>query len=111
MFTVYLLCVSVAHPVCDWAGLTVVRATSRPHQCGHWCTEGVLAVTHQCALRCPGRMASGTGRQPSAAAADCAASFASSEVESVLTYACDHHYTCYRNQKKKVKLKNSSGEK
>ena len=27
MFAVYLLCVSVAHPVCDWAGLTVVRAT------------------------------------------------------------------------------------
>ena len=47
-----------------------------PHLCGHWCTVGVLAGTHRCALLCPGRMAWGTERQPSAAA-DCA----SSEVE------------------------------
>ena len=26
--------------------------------CGHWCTVGVHAGTHQCALRCPGKMAS-----------------------------------------------------
>ena len=30
--------------------------------CGHWCVD-VPAGTHQCALRCPGRMASGTKRQ------------------------------------------------
>ena len=31
--------------------------------CGHWGTVGLLAGTHQCALRCPGRVASGTKRQ------------------------------------------------
>ena len=30
---------------------------------GRWCTVGVHAGTHQCALRYPGRMASGTKRQ------------------------------------------------
>ena len=28
-----------------------------------WCAVGVLAWTHQCALRCPSRMASGAKRQ------------------------------------------------
>ena len=31
--------------------------------CGHWCTVGVHAGTHQCALRCSSGMASGTKRQ------------------------------------------------
>ena len=31
--------------------------------CGHWCTVGVQAGTHQWALLCPGKMASGTKRQ------------------------------------------------
>ena len=32
----------------------------------HWCTVGVLAGTHQCALRCPSRRAWGAERQPCA---------------------------------------------
>ena len=36
--------------------------------CGHWCTVGVLAGTHQCTLLCPGRLASGAERQPFSAA-------------------------------------------
>ena len=39
------------------------RATHGLPLCGHWCTVGVHAGTHQCALRCPDRMASGTKRQ------------------------------------------------
>ena len=39
-----------------WTGILVLchRAVR-----SHWCTVGVLAGTHQCALRCPGRMALG----------------------------------------------------
>ena len=42
------------------------RATHGLLLCGHWCTVGVHARTHLCALRCPSRMASGTQRQLSA---------------------------------------------
>ena len=42
-----------------------VACHPRPSQfVGDWCTVGVLAGTHQCALRCPGKMTSETERQP-----------------------------------------------
>ena len=47
---------------CSWS--CVCRATHGLPQQRHWCTVGVLAGTYQCALRCPGRLASGTKRQP-----------------------------------------------
>ena len=53
---------------------------------GPQCTVGVLAGTHWGALRCPGRMASGTKRQPlSAALLHCCCT-----AEPVLTRATKH---------------------
>ena len=55
-----LLCL-YAHRV---RGHTLVEPPVASPLCGHWCTVGILAGTHQWALQCPSRMASGAERQP-----------------------------------------------
>ena len=45
---------------CSWS--YACRATHGLPPQRHWCTVGVLVGNHQCALRCPGRMASGAKR-------------------------------------------------
>ena len=52
----------VGHP-CVVSPCSAVEPPTAFPLCGHWCTVGVLAGTHQCALRCPSKMASGTKRQ------------------------------------------------
>ena len=67
---------------------------------GHQCTLGVLAGTHWGALRCPGRMASGTKRQPSSAA---------------LLHCCSCTDTCHqteiRNKKQRKRQRTEKEEK
>ena len=78
--------------MCDWLVCLCQPAPASP-LCGHWCTEGVL---------CPNKMHRRQSANPLLLLTVLQIVLVL-RVESVLTYACDHHYTCYRNHIPSVK--------